>query len=389
MACIPTHSTYRIAKHVEIKPGEGVPSGEPAAKPSRKWTALAHPRSKRRHFDELLETDLAIGRKNTVFVDNVVNTLRDTDELMALLAEHIQQNLVKIGKKFYRQKTGIPQGSVLSSLLCNYFYADLEATHLSFLQVGDSLLLRLIDDFLLITTKREHAKKFLEVMHGGLEEYGVSCNPDKTLVNFEVTVQERKVPRLVQTRHFPYCGNFIDTRNLNITKDRERRKDIAIGNSLTVEFSKIPGKAFHRKVLNTFKIQAHPMHLDTTHNSLPTVIGNISSAFHESALKAHAYIRLLPTNKRPRASLIIKTLKDLVELAWVLMQSKGKSANKSRMKDGKQKSMSEKEYRCAVPKKMVEIAALKSFEDVLGRRQTGYGVVLVWIRAKLAQLGNR
>lgn len=155
---------------------------------------------------------------------------------------------------------------MISSLLCNYFYADLEARHLSFLKEGNSLLSRLQDDFLLITTEREHAKKFLQVMHDGLPEYGVQVGPDKTLVNFEVGINGRKINRLVGNRKFPFCGSFIDTRTLDITKDRERVKDlgefscaedlrtwltrVAIADSLTVEYSKVPGKTFHRKVLS-------------------------------------------------------------------------------------------------------------------------------------------
>ena len=180
--------------------------------------------------------------------------------------------MVKIGKKFYRQKEGIPQGSVLSSLLCNYFYADLEATHLDFLDPKESLLLRLIDDFLLITTNRRHAKRFLEVMHEGLPEYGVTVNPDKTLVNFEVAVKGRKVSRLLGNGGFPYCGSFVDTKTLDVMRDRERRKDMSellvplqtiiprhcanlstcavVQDSLTVEHTRVPGKAFGKKVLS-------------------------------------------------------------------------------------------------------------------------------------------
>jgi telomerase reverse transcriptase len=33
---------------------------------------------------------------------------------------------VKMGPDYYRQMVGIPQGSVLSSLLCSFFYGDLE-----------------------------------------------------------------------------------------------------------------------------------------------------------------------------------------------------------------------------------------------------------------------
>lgn len=224
MASISSEAEYRIAKHVELKPGEGWREGRPNAKPMRKWISLAKDSDDFQTFDENLKSQLAVGRKNTVFVENIVNQFHDKDELLELLAEHVQLNLVKIGKKFYRQKEGIPQGSVLSSLLCNYFYADLEAKHLQFLRSRDSLLLRLIDDFILITTNRAHAKRFIQIMHDGLPAYGVRVNPDKTLVNFEAVINGKKVERLVGDRNFPYCGSFIHTKTLDITKDRERRK---------------------------------------------------------------------------------------------------------------------------------------------------------------------
>ncbi len=182
-------------------------------------------------FEQNLENNFAAGKKHTVFVENIVSQFRDRNRLLDTLSQHIQYNMVKIGKKFYRQKRGIPQGSVLSSILCNYFYADLEARHLDFLNTPGNLLLRLVDDFLLVTTERQRAKDFLQIMHDGLPEYGVTVHPAKTLVNFEVSINGMKVKRLVGSRNFPYCGSFIDINTLNITKDRERKKDM--GQSLS------------------------------------------------------------------------------------------------------------------------------------------------------------
>ncbi|KAL5321239.1 hypothetical protein ACEPPN_012053 [Leptodophora sp. 'Broadleaf-Isolate-01'] len=250
---LPSESSYRISKHTTHKPGDNHVS-DTSAKPIRKWTSLAHVPDDFDTFAEQLSSGLAEGKKNTIFTSAIVSQFRDRDEILNLLDEHITRNMVKIGKKFYRQKEGIPQGSVLSSLLCNYFYADLEATYLDFLDPRESLLLRLIDDFLLITTNRADAKMFLEVMHEGLPEYGVSVNPDKTLVNFEVAVNGRKVPRLLGDGGFPYCGSFVDTKTLDVRRDRERRKDMAVQDSLTVEYSRVPGKAFGKKVLNHEKV---------------------------------------------------------------------------------------------------------------------------------------
>jgi telomerase reverse transcriptase len=177
----------------------------------RKFIARAFAPDDFNSFEENIETDLVLGKKNTVFIENIISQFKDKEEILDLLEEHVKRHLVKIGKKFYRQKEGIAQGSVVSSLLCNYFYADLEARHLSFLDPAESLLLRLTDDFLLITTNCTHAKLFLDIMHAGLPAYGVRVNPDKTLVNFEATVQG---------------GSFINTNTLNISKDRERKKDM-------------------------------------------------------------------------------------------------------------------------------------------------------------------
>jgi len=72
-----------------------------------------------------------------------------------------------MGKQFYRQKVGIPQGSVVSTILCNIFYADLEKKKLPFLIDSDGILLRLIDDFLYISMNLDHAKTFLQFMDDG------------------------------------------------------------------------------------------------------------------------------------------------------------------------------------------------------------------------------
>ncbi|KAL8731786.1 MAG: hypothetical protein Q9166_003233 [cf. Caloplaca sp. 2 TL-2023] len=218
---------YRIARHAQIKAPETAGSGSRSytrAKPARKFLASAHPPLDFRSFDELVEETLASERKNTVFVDNVVRTAHKKTKLLDLLKDHVERNIVKIGKKFFRQKSGIPQGSVLSSLLCNCFYAQLEAEHLPFIDSAGSLLLRLIDDFLFITTNKDDAVQFLQAMHDGLEEYGVRVNPAKSLANFSVQINGWNIPRAPSRSAFPYCGTTINSITLGISKDRDRGK---------------------------------------------------------------------------------------------------------------------------------------------------------------------
>ena len=228
MKLIATEDVYRIARHAQIKNGQRGPCSSGASscsKPLYKWASAAIAAMDFPSFSESIASGSARSKKNTVFVDKIVQFSKRKSKLLDTLEEHVEQNIVKIGKKFFRQKAGIPQGSVVSSLLCSYFYAELERNHLGFLQQHESLLLRLIDDFLLITTNESHAHKFLQIMHAGIEEYGVEVNPSKSLVNFTASVNDDHVPRLQDSINFPYCGNNINVRTLEITKDRDRRRE--------------------------------------------------------------------------------------------------------------------------------------------------------------------
>lgn len=228
MNTITSQTSYEIVKHAEVRPGERSLSDSDmmTTKPIRRWHASALQDNDARPFFARVEDSLASKAKNTVFIDTASRRKWDAEGLLQLMEEHIEQNLVKFGKKLYRQKQGIPQGSVLSSFLCNYFYADLEARKLSFLQSSDCCLLRLIDDFLLITTDRTKAAQFVELMQGGVPDYGVQVSEKKTLVNFDLVLQGERITKPDTGTWFPYCGTVINCLDLNIGKDRIKDRNL-------------------------------------------------------------------------------------------------------------------------------------------------------------------
>jgi telomerase reverse transcriptase len=217
---------YQSGKHVEMRPlGQLQQLDGQYVKPLPLKRYVAHGRAAggAEPFDRLVRDKFVGTKANTVFVDTAMHRTETKDDLMQLLREHVERNLVKIGKRFYRQKTGIPQGSVLSSILCNFFYAELEREALSFALGADSLLLRLLDDFCLITTKQEHAERFMQVMHRGNEDYGVKVKSAKSLANFNVVTEDGyHVQNCGTGFKFPYCGVLIDMRTLEVGKDNER-----------------------------------------------------------------------------------------------------------------------------------------------------------------------
>lgn len=341
---IASEDAYKIARHAEIK-SSVVRCHDPNIRktpvPTRKFIASARAPIDFQPFAHRVESSLAIGKKNTIFVDSIVQTTQQRHALLELLEEHVERNVVKIGKRFFRQKAGIPQGSVLSSLLCNFFYAELEREYLGFIDADESILMRLVDDFLLITTNKDHAERFSHIMHGGIEKYGVQVSLAKSLANFGMTVHGHRVPRLEAGTSFPYCGNMIDTRSLEITKDTARRQGTGAGlfHQLTISTSLTRSRSLrftHSRIVedtrpdvspestqvysnnraidkqwqkanadpSAFKIQTHKMFLDTNFNSLRTVLSSIFKNFAESSMKYYRYAKCMAAH--PPVSLLIR-----------------------------------------------------------------------------------
>ncbi|KAJ5331188.1 Telomerase reverse transcriptase [Penicillium atrosanguineum] len=362
-----SQETYHITKHVEINPR----SIDPRGYPSRKFAARAAPVTKQQHLAVIVASGAHPRKPNTVFVDTVSQRVQSAEELLDLLDEHVRNNLVKMGREFYRQRSGIPQGSVLSSLLCNFFYAELERTVLGFLQPSESLLMRLIDDFLLITTNPKQATQFLQVMLRGQPTYGVTVNPTKSMANFTAAVDGIHIPRLEGTSLFPYCGCLIDTHTLELHQDRDRMLDggesaaVNLSNALTVEMNRLPGRTFTRKVLTTFRLQMHQMYLDEAHNSRTTVLANLYTSLIASAMKMYRYMKSLRGRAHPEPPIIVQTIHALIMQTINMIHARRASSTAP--------------LKCFVQLSHVQYLTAAAYRFVLKRKQTRYAPVLRWL----------
>ena len=82
---------------------------------------------------------------------------------------------------------GIPQGSVIATVINNLHYGSIERKHLNdFLNSPDCLLMRWVDDYLFVTTSRKTAKCFLQKLREAIAIYGSTINLNKVVLNFDM-----------------------------------------------------------------------------------------------------------------------------------------------------------------------------------------------------------
>lgn len=169
-----------------------------------------------------------------------------------------------------------------------------------------SLLLRLVDDFLYITTDLGAAQRFVTILHGHIPEYDCTVHHAKTQTSFnmphgkDVGAQPATTTTGSGTSRasgfIPWCGLLLKVSTLEVQADYSRYlgEDFRLRDSFTVEASRSVGSTLRRRLYSFLRPKCHGVLLDTRINSLPTVWLNVYQAFLLAAIKFHCYTRALP-----------------------------------------------------------------------------------------------
>ncbi|TBU13098.1 telomerase reverse transcriptase [Hamiltosporidium tvaerminnensis] len=123
-------------------------------------------------------------KKNIIFYDNVFDEEFDKKKMINFILESMNKNIIKYRNKFYLQKQGLPQGCILSSLLCSLYYDWLDEKFINKV-FEKGVLIRYIDDFLVITSDINEIINFLQVTQN-MKEYGIEFNFGKIDSNFGI-----------------------------------------------------------------------------------------------------------------------------------------------------------------------------------------------------------
>ncbi|KAL1254800.1 hypothetical protein QQF64_012861 [Cirrhinus molitorella] len=156
-------------------------------------------------------------------------------------------------------------------------------------------LMRLVDDFLLITPHLSKATEFLTTLLAGVPDYGCKINPQKVAVNFPVCQEwlDSGVSVLPSCCLFPWCGLLLDTNTLDVYKDYSRYDGLSLRYSLTLGSAHSPA-AVMKKLLSVLSLKCTDIFLDLRMNSVEAVYRSLYKLILLQALRFHACVRSLP-----------------------------------------------------------------------------------------------
>ncbi|XP_037749306.1 telomerase reverse transcriptase isoform X8 [Chelonia mydas] len=201
--------------------------------------------------------------QNAIVVEQSLSLNETSSSLFAFFLQMIHNNILEIEGRYYLQCCGIPQGSILSTLLCSLCYGDMENKLFCGIQ-RDGVLIRLIDDFLLLTPHLTLAKTFLSY----------ACT--------------------------------------------------SIRSSLSFNSSSTAGKNMKYKLVTVLKLKCHSLFLNLQVNSLRTVFINIYKIFLLQAYRFHACVLQLPFNQQVRKNpcFFLRIISDTASCCYSILKTK-------------------------------------------------------------------
>lgn len=121
-------------------------------------------------------------RRNQIVCESVFDDHRSRHQMIADIEGSLLNNVVKHGNMFYKQAKGIPQGSVLSPIVCSLYLSHIDRMFLrGIVQAG--IVMRYIDDFIIITPDVNEIRAYMQKVRC-LGHQGLSVNTDKVESNF-------------------------------------------------------------------------------------------------------------------------------------------------------------------------------------------------------------
>lgn len=149
-------------------------------------------------------------RDDEIYIDNVRTVYLTRQDVLEVLELEFFKTAISFGGKCYLRKDGLFQGSRLSALVVDLVYDDLVESQTIFRARPkyDNLVIRLADDFLVISSDKCQILELERISQVGFPEYGAKIKADKIGIAGSGPLSSV----------FQFCALEISVTNLNIWK---------------------------------------------------------------------------------------------------------------------------------------------------------------------------
>ena len=246
-----------------------------------------------------------------------------------------------------------------------------------------TILLRQVDDWLLITNRFTIATEVANRLLQGMPAYNIAVNPDKTKLSFDLNVSG--VGRVASSLYraadgsafVKWCGLLIDVKSMEMRGDYTRYSGEHISTTLTLPARKSPGVSLGVKLCYYLRPKAHPLLLDSRINSPRTIQINVYQNFALSAMKFHCHVRGAFASHPSPTSTVLYAAIDAGIKFMIKMTRPRRVAPAHRP---------EASLECdpQIPSIHVRYLGLHAFKTILEKKQTLYGPLLEALDAYLS-----
>ena len=217
-------------------------------------TSMSNPKFGKNHYiikqeDSMLEFELIFGEKHLkkktapkLFIDKVKTLKFTKSHVIQFVKSQVLDSVMLLpNSKLYKRRRGLYQGFPLLATLSDLVLSSIVNENFGFLQKDscDSILLRLVDDFLVISTSKEVCQTVYDIAASELfRSYGVYANKNKTVL----LDNSESGNDLIS-----FVGLNINKKTLDIVKDSQTSQS-----SVSLNRYRNPAKAFTH-LLNCYK----------------------------------------------------------------------------------------------------------------------------------------
>ncbi|WUR02842.1 telomerase reverse transcriptase (TERT) [Vairimorpha necatrix] len=162
--------------------------------------------------------------KDKIIIDESNLKEYSRQELIKFIKKSLLGNKISYKNLLYRQIQGIPQGSILSTIFCSLYFAQLDKKYFNNI-FKQGKLIRFVDDFLILSPCKEEILRFIKISTL-LKNKGVIFNTEKTETNFDI----KETNLILRNTEMNYLGMKIITKEDNVFfKNNLQDKNIQYG----------------------------------------------------------------------------------------------------------------------------------------------------------------